>query len=116
MYTRKFLQQKNSGEIMRRILRLWIFFLTLRRIGSLYLPFGEVIKRESGGNPEQSRCCKFQQNVVSKHSTPLNKTVREGAYQTETSQKTCLAFTGIKLTRNELSTRKSFLLFNFIKT
>jgi hypothetical protein len=41
----------------------------------------QEIKRESGEDPEQSRCCKFYKNVVGKNSTPLNKIVREGAYQ-----------------------------------
>ena len=36
-----------------------IFFLSLQCIG-LYSPCsGDAIKRESGANPEQSRCCKF---------------------------------------------------------
>ena len=61
--------------------------LSLSRIG-LRLPCtGEAIKRESGVNPEQSRCCKFHSMLQAIHSLPLeNKSGK--AFVTGISQKT----------------------------
>jgi len=51
----------------------------------------EGIKRESGENPEQSRCCKLHINVPAKHS-PLVLSENSGRLSgTEASQKTCRA-------------------------
>jgi hypothetical protein len=51
----------------------------------------QEIKRESGEDPEQSRCCKFYKNVVGKklYATEQNSSGR--CLPTETSQKTCHA-------------------------
>lgn len=51
-----------------------IFFLSLQCIG-LYSPCsGDAIKRESGANPEQSRCCKFHimLQTINSLSMPLD--------------------------------------------
>ena len=42
-----------------------INYLSLSRIGLQLSHTREAIKRESGVNPEQSRCCKFHRYVAS---------------------------------------------------
>ena len=64
--------------------------LSLSRIG-LRLPLtGEAIKRESGVNPEQSRCCKFH-NYVTDNLLSATGLYSGKAFVTGTSQKTCHA-------------------------
>ena len=49
----------------------------------------EAIKRESGVNPEQSRCCKFYIYVVNKQLLATGKQNPGRLFATGTSQKTC---------------------------
>jgi len=40
-----------------------VVFVFLLPILVMLFPFGKVLKRESGENPEQTRCCKLLQNL-----------------------------------------------------
>ncbi|CCX60982.1 putative uncharacterized protein [Bacteroides sp. CAG:598] len=51
----------------------------------------KVIKRESGANPEQSRCCEFHTIVISTYHLPLESFPGRPLI-IETSQKTCHAY------------------------
>jgi hypothetical protein len=53
-------------------------------------------KRESGVNPEQTRCCKLRQKVLSNALTPLFCHEREGQLKNGVSQKTCPNCNGTK--------------------
>ena len=62
-----------------------------------------MIKRESGENPEQSRCCMFHKTHK---QTPLTtgKHFREGAYSGNKSEDLPIHFHILKLSRKELGT------------
>lgn len=49
----------------------------------------ESLNRESGVNPEQSRCCKFQSTLTECSATETAGRFWEGFRKVETSQKTC---------------------------
>jgi len=51
----------------------------------------KAIKRESGVNPEQSRCCKFYNYVASNLLLATGRRISGKALATGTSQKTCHA-------------------------
>ena len=62
-----------------------------------------MIKRESGENPEQSRCCMFHKTHK---QTPLTtgKHFREGAYSGNESEDLPVHLSNLKLSRKELGT------------
>ena len=79
-------------HITTLFLLFWIFFLSLPCIGSQPLLIRKnAIKRESGVNPEQSRCCKFHTLRCEQPTFSHWKETSGKAPATGTSQKTCRA-------------------------
>lgn len=68
-----------------------INYLSLSRIGLQLSHTREAIKRESGVNPEQSRCCKFHTLRCEQPTFSHWKETSGKAPATGTSQKTCRA-------------------------
>ena len=77
-----------------------------RRVGCLAF-IAQDIKRESGGSPEQSRCCKFTRQctrVTLWQKVTVGGQLRwEGATE-QTSQKTCQQRMSIRLSRKKHKT------------
>lgn len=66
-------------------------FIPLQHVLVVYSHPGEILKRESGANPEQSRCCNFHQSLCNTHTTgsTSGKVAQAGK-----SQKTCQILRG----------------------
>jgi hypothetical protein len=60
-----------------------------------------TLKRESGANPEQTRCCKLQQKPLRNTQATAPKGAGRMPQKEEVSQKTCQNNTRLKLSRNE---------------
>ena len=91
-----------------------INYLSLSRIGLQLSHTREAIKRESGVNPEQSRCCKFHRYVASNLLKATGRVFREGARNRNKSEDLpCkIRFTAFEEKALNLMTRTS--VYHFI--
>jgi hypothetical protein len=65
------------------------------------------VKRESGGNPEQTRCCKLRQDLWIRLKTTVSTNEMGRVFKEGVSQKTCQNKLVTKLSRNKAWERES---------
>jgi hypothetical protein len=65
------------------MLQVLIFIYICPRFGGVPPRSGKTLKRESGANPEQTRCCKLHKNVFKHTAYPLFHKEWEGGLKKE---------------------------------
>ena len=106
--------QKNSyvnKKILNSQFSILNYYLSLQSIWSHCFhrnPLRTSVKRESGENPGQSRCCEFEHKTAALQKTSLHGVIAvwEGEGERRTSQKTCQIGYGSECFRGKVVRRQ----------